>query len=118
MATAPPALSLNLARKCVEGVVGQTAFPIYDLGFTRPVVAKTGLSWGLFLPDCGAVLGGACPCHVAQERRMPLNTLVLVSLSLALLLTVAACVREAKLRRALQTLLRRLLERWSADSHE
>lgn len=46
------------------------------------------------------------------------TTIVLASLSLALVLAVAAFVREARLRRALQNLLRRLLEHWSTKRHE
>jgi hypothetical protein len=42
----------------------------------------------------------------------PLNITLLVSCSLALLLAVAALVREVRLRRALQALLAKILARW------
>ena len=45
------------------------------------------------------------------------NPIVLASAALAVVL-VLALIREVRLRRALQTLLRRLLERWRSDRHE
>jgi hypothetical protein len=47
-----------------------------------------------------------------------LNITLVASLALALLLAVVALVREVRLRRALQALLRRLLTRWRFYSHE
>jgi hypothetical protein len=47
-----------------------------------------------------------------------LNTVLLAGLTLALLLAVVALVREVRLRRAVQTLLRRLLSRWRAYVEE
>lgn len=48
-----------------------------------------------------------------------LNTyIVLASMSLALVLAVIALLREARLRRALQALLRRLLLCWRANDQE
>jgi len=49
---------------------------------------------------------------------MPLNALVIVSLSLALVFAVVALIRQVRLRRALQTLLRRLLQHWRSRNHE
>lgn len=46
---------------------------------------------------------------------MPLNTPLVVSLSLALLLAVFALAREVRLRRALQELLARLFVRWRSN---
>jgi hypothetical protein len=51
-------------------------------------------------------------------KEFALNSLILFSLSLFALLAVAAFVREARLRRALQALLRRLLEHWRTRDHE
>jgi len=45
------------------------------------------------------------------------NPIVLASSALAVVL-VLALIREVRLRRALQILLRRLLERWRSDRHE
>jgi hypothetical protein len=45
------------------------------------------------------------------------NPIVLASSALAVVL-VLALIREVRLRRALQTLLRRLLKRWRSDRHE
>ena len=42
----------------------------------------------------------------------PLNTILLASMSLALLLATVALVRQVRLRRALESLLRRLLSHW------
>jgi hypothetical protein len=47
-----------------------------------------------------------------------LNITLVASLALALLLAVAALIREVRLRRALQALLRRLLVRRRFYSHE
>ena len=48
-----------------------------------------------------------------------MNPYVLVaSLSLALVLAVMALVREARLRRALQKLLKRLILLWRSYAHE
>ena len=47
-----------------------------------------------------------------------MNITLVASLALALLLAVVALVREVRLRRALQALLRRLLTRWRFYSHE
>ena len=47
-----------------------------------------------------------------------MNITLVASLALALLLAVVALVREVRLRRALQALLRRLLVRWRIYSHE
>lgn len=44
------------------------------------------------------------------------NSIVLASSALAVVL-VLALVREVRLRRALQALLRRLLDRWRTDTH-
>ena len=44
-------------------------------------------------------------------------TVLLASSALAVVL-VLTLVREVRLRRALQTLLRRLLERWRSSRHE
>ena len=41
-----------------------------------------------------------------------MNTIVLASLSLALLLTVVALIRQVRLRCALEILLNRLLKHW------
>jgi len=49
---------------------------------------------------------------------MPLNTLVIASLSLALVFAVVALVHQVRLRRALQSLLRRLLQHWRPPNHE
>ncbi|MGE0535190.1 MAG: hypothetical protein AB7O68_09455 [Pirellulales bacterium] len=49
---------------------------------------------------------------------MHVETLVIGSLSLVLLAVVLALVREVRLRRALQELLRRLLALWRKHSHE
>ncbi len=49
---------------------------------------------------------------------MHVETLVIGSLSLVLLAVVLALVREVRLRRALQELLRRLLAFWRKHSHE
>jgi len=49
---------------------------------------------------------------------MPLNTIVLASLTLALVFAVVALVHQVRLRRALQTLLRRLLEHWRSRNNE
>jgi len=46
------------------------------------------------------------------------NTIVLASLSLALVLAVVALVHQVRLRRALQSLLRRLLEHWRRRNNE
>jgi site-specific recombinase len=47
-----------------------------------------------------------------------LETLVIGSLSLVLLAVVLALVREVRLRRALQELLRRLLAFWRNHTHD
>jgi hypothetical protein len=47
-----------------------------------------------------------------KQEVNPLNITLLISCSLALLLAVAALVREVRLRRALQALLARILARW------
>ena len=47
-----------------------------------------------------------------------LNTILLASMSLALLLATVALVRQVRLRRALELLLRRLLSHWRNRSHE
>ena len=49
---------------------------------------------------------------------MHVETLVIGSLSLVLLAVVLALVREVRLRRALQELLRRLLALWRKHTHE
>ena len=49
---------------------------------------------------------------------MPLNTLLIVLLSLALLLAVVALAREVRPRRALQLLLARLFARWRSHEDE
>ncbi len=49
---------------------------------------------------------------------MHLEILVIASLSLVLLAVVLALVREVRLRRALQELLRRLLTVWRKHTHE
>jgi hypothetical protein len=41
-----------------------------------------------------------------------MHFLVIASLSLALVFAVVALIRQVRLRRALQSLLRRLLEQW------
>ena len=57
--------------------------------------------------------GGPGPCSVPQNRKrgIPLNVALAIS-SLLILLLVAALIREVRLRRALQVLLRRLLSKW------
>ncbi|NLE37392.1 MAG: hypothetical protein GX621_17280 [Pirellulaceae bacterium] len=47
-----------------------------------------------------------------------MNHLLLASLSLALLLAVLALVRQVRLRRALQAILFRLLQRWRSSIRE
>ena len=54
----------------------------------------------------------------SKQGELPLNTIVLASMSLALLLATAALVRQVRLRRALESLLRRLLSHWRTRSHE
>ena len=49
---------------------------------------------------------------------MPVETLIIGSLSLVLLAVVLALIREVRLRRALQELLRRLLTFWRKHTHE
>ncbi len=49
---------------------------------------------------------------------MHVETLVIGSLSLVFLAVVLALVREVRLRRALQELLRRLLAFWRNHTHE
>ena len=49
---------------------------------------------------------------------MPLNTSLVVCLSLALLLAVWAFAREVQLRRALQELLFRLFARWRSPDEK
>jgi len=49
---------------------------------------------------------------------VPVETLIIGSLSLLLLAVVLALVREVRLRRALQELLRRLLALWRKHTHE
>ncbi len=49
---------------------------------------------------------------------MPLNTSLVVCLSLALLLAVWALAREVRLRRTLQELLARLFARWRAQDEK
>ena len=49
---------------------------------------------------------------------MHVETLVIGSLSLVLLAVVLALIREVRLRRALQELLRRLLALWRKHTHE
>jgi hypothetical protein len=44
------------------------------------------------------------------------NSIVLASSALAVVL-VLALIREVRLRRALQVLLRRLLDKWRANTH-
>ncbi len=51
------------------------------------------------------------PCPLTNEVKT-LNITLLMCGSLALLLAVAALVREVRLRRALQALLARILARW------
>jgi hypothetical protein len=46
---------------------------------------------------------------------IPLMPFLLASLTLALLLTVVALVRQVRLRRALEALLRRILEHWRSN---
>ena len=46
------------------------------------------------------------------KGELPLNTAVLFSMSLVLVFAVIALVRQMRLRRALESLLRRLLESW------
>jgi hypothetical protein len=46
---------------------------------------------------------------------MGLNTVFVASSSLALLVAVAALVREVRLRRSLQSLLKRILAHWRRD---
>ena len=43
---------------------------------------------------------------------------VLLASSALIVMLVLALIREVRLRRALQTLLRRLLERWRSSRHE
>ena len=45
-----------------------------------------------------------------------MNTFVLASLALALVLTVLALVRQVRLRRALEKLLRVILSRWRSHA--
>ena len=47
-----------------------------------------------------------------------MDTTLLIVLVLALVVSVIALVREVRLRRALQTLLRRLLLHWRKFKHE
>ncbi len=47
-----------------------------------------------------------------------MNIIVITFLSLALMVAVAVLVREVKLRRALQRLLYRVLERWRSRPNE
>ena len=49
---------------------------------------------------------------------MPLNTPLIVCLSLALMLAVWAFAREVRLRRALQELLSRLFARWRSQDEK
>ena len=49
---------------------------------------------------------------------MPINTTLIVCLSLALLLVVIALAREMRLRRALQLLLSRIISLWRSRSNQ
>lgn len=49
---------------------------------------------------------------------MPINTSLVVCLSLALLLVVFALAREMRLRRALQLLLARIISLWRSRSDQ
>ena len=49
---------------------------------------------------------------------MPINTPLIVCLSLALLLVVIALAREMRLRRALQLLLSRIISLWRSRSDQ
>ena len=47
-----------------------------------------------------------------------MNTILVASLSLALIFAVAALVRQVRLRRALQSLLCRLMKHWKEGEHD
>ena len=49
---------------------------------------------------------------------MPMLYTLVTAFAFALLLAVAALVREVRFRRSLQRLLHRLLTFWRADAHE
>jgi len=50
--------------------------------------------------------------HVESKGGSSLHELVIACMAMALLFVSAALARQARLRRALELLLRRLLERW------
>jgi hypothetical protein len=65
------------------------------------------------VPGRFAISGQRAPTTAAPRREdADLMTALIASLALALLLAVVALVREVRLRRALQELLRRLLTHW------
>ena len=75
---------------------------------------------GSLLPDtmpteCATV---AHSTHHSNTGDMPMNTILVASLSLALILAVAALVRQVRLRRALQSLLCRLMKHWKEGEHD
>jgi len=61
------------------------------------------------LPRCADVAHFA---HYSTTGEMPMNTILVAGLSLALALAVVALVRQVRLRRALQSLLFRFLKHW------
>jgi hypothetical protein len=75
---------------------------------------------GSLLPDtmpteCATV---AHSTHHSNTGDMPMKTILVASLSLALIFAVAALVRQVRLRRALQSLLCRLMKHWKEGEHD
>jgi hypothetical protein len=53
-----------------------------------------------------------------EQGGLPLEYILIAGLSLALLIAVVVLVHQVRLRRGLQVLLRRLLEKWRHRNHE
>lgn len=60
----------------------------------------------------------ARPRFTTLSGGISLNAILYVCLSLALMLATIALVHQLRLRRALERLLRRLLEHWRREDHE
>ncbi len=75
------------------------------------------LTWSCFAPPLAVVLplSGSLirPIHtLCYSRSIRMTTAVLLASSTLAVVLVLALVREVRLRRALQNLIRRLLEKW------